>query len=208
MQKVIIPIQFFDALKKQPPIYRLMWIEWLSQGEKVLDPRFSENLRYDNVPREKITECYAMGIELLREGIIFKTPTNPKQSIDPFCGQGLSDDTKPNKADVNTIAIEVIEYLNRKANTQYKPKSSTTIQLISGRLSEGFKKEDFFKVIDNKVEHWKNTEQEQYLRPITLFSKSKFESYLNQPRNGTKKSTSSIDQVRNAVKEAKNKLFD
>lgn len=208
MQQVIIPIQFFDALKKQPPIYRLMWIEWLSQGEKVLDPRFSENLRYDNVSREKITECYAMGIEFLREGIIFKTPNNPTKTIDPLSGQGLSDDTKPNKADVNTIAIEVIEYLNRKANTQYKPKSSTTIQLISGRLSEGFKKEDFFKVIDNKVEHWKNTEQEQYLRPITLFSKSKFESYLNQPRNGTKKSTSSIDQVRNAVKEAKNKLFD
>lgn len=206
MQKVIIPIQFFDALKKQPPIYRLMWIEWLSQGEKVLDPRFSENLRYDNVPREKITECYAMGIKLLQGGISFKE--NVSHIIDPFCGEGLSDDKKPNKTDVTTIAIEVIEYLNKKANTQYKPKSSTTIQLISGRISEGFKKEDFLKVIDNKVEHWKNTEQEQYLRPITLFSKSKFESYLNQPRNGTKKSTSSIDQVRNAVKEAKNKLFD
>lgn len=207
MQQVIIPIQFFDALKKQPPIYRLMWIEWLSQGEKVLDPRFSENLRYDNVPREKITECYAMGIEFLREGISLKQMKS-HNGIDPKLGQGLIDDSKPNKADINTIAVEVIEYLNRKANTQYKPKSATTIQLISGRLSEGFKKEDFLKVIDNKVEHWKNTEQEQYLRPITLFSKSKFESYLNQPRNGTKKSTSSIDQVRNAVKEAKNKLFD
>jgi|688.fasta_scaffold12462_24 uncharacterized phage protein (TIGR02220 family) len=206
MQKVTIPIQFFDALKKQPPIYRLMWIEWLSQGEKVLDPRFSENLRYDRVPREKITECYAIGIELLREGISFIEPMN--HIPDPWSGQGLLDSKKPNKADINAIAIEIVEYLNKKANTQYKPKSGTTIQLISGRLSEGFTKEDFFKVIDNKVEHWKNTEQEQYLRPITLFSKSKFESYLNQPRNGTKKSTSSIDQVRNAVKEAKSKLFD
>lgn len=198
MQKVIIPIQFFDALKKQPPIYRLMWIEWLSQGEKVLDPRFCENLRYDKVPREKITECYAIGLDYLREGIsFFDDEGKPKKEA-----------TKPSKVDITPIAIEIVEYLNKKANTQYKPKSGTTIQLISGRLSEGFTKEDFLKVIDNKVEHWKNTEQEQYLRPITLFSKSKFESYLNQPRNGTKKSTSSIDQVRNAVKEAKSKLFD
>jgi len=198
MQKVIIPIQFFDALKKHQPIYRLMWIEWLSQGEKVLDPRFCENLRYDKVPREKITECYAIGLDYLREGIsFFDDEGKPKKEA-----------TKPSRVDITPIAIEIVEYLNKKANTQYKPKSGTTIQLISGRLSEGFPKEDFLKVIDNKVEHWKNTEQEQYLRPITLFSKSKFESYLNQPRNGTKKSTSSIDQVRNAVKEAKSKLFD
>lgn len=203
MQKVIIPIQFFDALKKQPPIYRLMWIEWLSQGEKVLDPRFSENLRYDKVPQEKINECYAIGSVYLQEGISF---TN---ELDGQIENKTSKEAKKQiKVDVTPIAVEVIEYLNKKANTQYKPKSGTTIQLISGRLSEGFTKEDFLKVIDNKVEHWKNTEQEQYLRPITLFSKSKFESYLNQPRNGTKKSTSSIDQVRNAVKEAKSKLFD
>lgn len=202
MQKIIIPIQFFDALKKQPPIYRLMWVEWLSHGDKILDPRFSDNLRYDNVPREKINECYAMGLGFLREGISFID--DGEILIDP----SLDKAKKPNKGEITNIATEIIDYLNKKANTQYKPKSATTIQLISGRIGEGFKKEDFFKVIDNKVEQWKNTEQEQYLRPITLFSKTKFESYLNQPKNGAKKSTSSIDQVRNAVKEAKNKLFD
>jgi uncharacterized phage protein (TIGR02220 family) len=143
-----------------------------------------------------------MGLGYLREGISFL------ENVDKVIDPSVDEVSKASKGEITNIAIEIIDYLNKKANTQYKPRSATTIQLISGRISEGFTKEDFLKVIDKKVEHWKNTEQEQYLRPITLFSKSKFESYLNQPKNGTKKSNSSIDQVRNAVKEAKNKLFD
>lgn len=202
MEKIIIPVQFFDALKKYPPIYRLMWVEWLSQGDKLLDPNFSDNLRYENVPLEKIKECYAMGMDYIREGISFKK-NSKKDFIDPFCGEGLLE-----KANLPSIAIEIIEYLNNKANTNYKPKSATTIKLIEGRLNEGFTKNDFIKVIDKKVEQWKGTDYENYLRPITLFSKTKFESYLNQPIHGAKKPTSSIEQVRNAINEAKSKLFD
>lgn len=197
MRKIIIPIQFFDALKKYPPIYRLMWVDWLSKAENLFHPKFSDNLRYDNVPQEKIKECYAIGIGYFQEGIFYDDEI-PKQPKSP---------PKANTGEISIISKEIIDYLNEKAKTNYKAKSSTTIQLISGRLSEGFKKEDFFKVIDNKVEQWKNTEHEQYLRPITLFSKSKFESYLNQ-KNGTKKSNSTISQIRNAVDEAKSKLFD
>jgi hypothetical protein len=75
-------------------------------------------------------------------------------------------------------------------------------------MGEGFTKQDFFKVIDNKVAQWYGTEQQQYLRPITLFSKSKFESYLNQPINGTKKPNSNYQATRNAISQAKSKLFD
>ncbi len=49
MSRLSIPIQFFDALKKCPPIYRLMWVEWLSSPDNLFNPKFSENLRYDNV---------------------------------------------------------------------------------------------------------------------------------------------------------------
>jgi hypothetical protein len=96
MERIIIPIQFFDALKKQPPLYRLLWFEWLSQGEKVLDPSFSENLRYDNVSKEKIKECYAIGIELLQEGIILE---NKK-----------IDKGKEIKSDIASTIKEIIEY--------------------------------------------------------------------------------------------------
>ena len=50
---------------------------------------------------------------------------------------------------------------------------------INARLKEGFTVEDFKTVIDKKVDEWKGTELEQYLRPDTLFG-TKFESYLNQ----------------------------
>ena len=76
MSRLVIPIQFFDALKKCPPIYRLMWVEWLSSPDNLFNPKFSENLRYDNVPREKITECYAIGMRYFQEGIIFEEADN------------------------------------------------------------------------------------------------------------------------------------
>ena len=74
---------------------------------------------------------------------------------------------------------EIIDYLNEKAGTRYKPSSKKTKDLISARLNEGFTIDDFKQVIDNKVNDWTGTEWEKFLRPETLFS-NKFEGYLNQ----------------------------
>lgn len=74
---------------------------------------------------------------------------------------------------------EIIDYLNLKANTHYRHTIKKTQTLINARFNENFTLEDFKKVIDNKVNEWKNTDMEKYLRPETLFG-TKFESYLNQ----------------------------
>lgn len=75
---------------------------------------------------------------------------------------------------------EIIDYLNDKAETAYKPTSKKTQSLIKTRWDEGFHLEDFKKVIDNKVAEWsKDTYWSKFLRPETLFS-NKFEGYLNQ----------------------------
>ena len=74
---------------------------------------------------------------------------------------------------------EIINYLNLKANTHYRHNIKKTQSLISARFNENFTLDDFKRVIDNKVNEWKNTEMEKYLRPETLFG-TKFESYLNQ----------------------------
>lgn len=74
---------------------------------------------------------------------------------------------------------EIIDYLNLKANTNYKYTTSKTQTLIKARYNEGFIIDDFKRVIDNKTSEWKDTEMEKYLRPETLFG-TKFESYLNQ----------------------------
>lgn len=79
------------------------------------------------------------------------------------------------------IYISVISHLNEKAGTNYRASSQATRELINGRLSEGFTVDDFKKVIDKKCAEWKGGEMEKYLRPETLFKRSKFESYLNEP---------------------------
>lgn len=74
---------------------------------------------------------------------------------------------------------EIIDYLNRKAGTQYKYSSADTKKHIQARYEQGFTTEDFFTVIDKKVAEWRGTDMGKYLRPSTLFG-AKFESYLNQ----------------------------
>ena len=77
------------------------------------------------------------------------------------------------------IYIAVVDYLNSKAGTHYRSSSKTTQQHINARLAEGYKIDDFKRVVDNMWTAWKGTEWEQYMRPSTLFG-SKFENYLNR----------------------------
>lgn len=78
----------------------------------------------------------------------------------------------------NNIINNIVEYLNEKANVNYKTTTKKTRDLIIARLREGFTEEDFYKVIDKKCDEWLNNEMSIYLRPETLFG-NKFESYLN-----------------------------
>ncbi|HCD07680.1 MAG TPA: hypothetical protein DEQ50_05350 [Lactobacillus sp.] len=75
----------------------------------------------------------------------------------------------------------IIEYLNRKTNKSFKYSTSKTKHVINQRWKDGFKINDFKKVIDLKVKDWLGTDMDLYLRPETLFG-SKFESYLNTKR--------------------------
>jgi len=76
--------------------------------------------------------------------------------------------------------IEIVDYLNLKANKNYRNNSKDTMKFVQARLNEGFTVDDFKKVIDNKCAEWlADNKMNQYLRPGTLFG-TKFESYLNQ----------------------------
>jgi uncharacterized phage protein (TIGR02220 family) len=70
-------------------------------------------------------------------------------------------------------------------------------------ISEGFTLADFKLVIDKKVLDWKGTDWEKYLRPITLFSKSKFENYLNANLNEPKRSSSNFTKFADSAERAK-----
>ena len=93
--------------------------------------------------------------------------------------QQQSNNTTKKKEKDNNIYSLVIDYLNRKASTNYRSTTKNTQGFINARLKEGYTVEDFKKVIDSKSKEWLNTDFEKYLRPATLFG-TKFENYLNE----------------------------
>ena len=92
---------------------------------------------------------------------------------------------KPPKTqdDYEAVRQQVIDYLNDKTGKKYRTSNIQTKKDIDARLKEGYTYKDFCQVIDNKRKVWKGTQQEIYLRPVTLFG-NKFDSYLNEhPQN-------------------------
>jgi uncharacterized phage protein (TIGR02220 family) len=81
-----------------------------------------------------------------------------------------------------SVVRDIISYLNIVTDRNHRAnKGSSNAKLISARIKEGYCLEDFKKVIDVKSSQWlKNKDMEKYLRPETLFSKSKFDGYLNE----------------------------
>lgn len=73
---------------------------------------------------------------------------------------------------------QILEYFNSVAGTKFR-QTETNLKPIRARLLEKFTVDDCKLVIDYKVEEWKGTEMQKYLRPETLFRPSKFEGYLN-----------------------------
>ena len=88
------------------------------------------------------------------------------------------------KENNNNIYSLVIDYLNKKASTNYRASTKNTQSFINARVKEGYTVEDFKKVIDSKSREWLGTDFEKYLRPATLFG-TKFENYLNEANKKT-----------------------
>lgn len=94
-----------------------------------------------------------------------------KDSIDTLC--------HVSHYDVEKSHIDIIEYLNLKTGSKFKPTTKPYIQAIRSRLKEGYTVDDFKTVIDKKCREWKGTKLEKYLTPKTLFAPSHFDTYLN-----------------------------
>ena len=76
----------------------------------------------------------------------------------------------------------IINYLNKKTGRNYNTNNKSTMDLMRARFNEGRTVKDFQNVIDKKVEDWLTDDKmNTYLRPSTLFNRTKFENYLNEP---------------------------
>ena len=103
----------------------------------------------------------------------------------------LNNDLTKNDSTKNEHIVEIVNYLNRVADKNYRHFTRKTRNLIKARFNEGFTVDDFKKVIDTKNDEWKNNNKmKKFIRPETLFG-TKFESYLNQ--DTPVKNTNDID---------------
>lgn len=96
---------------------------------------------------------------------------------------GKDNNNMSDKSDDVIPYSEIISYLNEKANRGFKNVDANK-RHIKARWKEGYKLEDFQKVIDNKVLDWtgktiNGQPAEKYLQPSTLFG-TKFDNYLNE----------------------------
>lgn len=112
-------------------------------------------------------------------------PSKKSDAPSPIPSPSPSPNPKPKeetpcRPDGRPPAKEIIDYLNEKTGKSFRANTKTTLNLIKARWEgDGFKLEDFKKVIDNRVAKWgSDPSMAQYLRPQTLFG-TKFESYLN-----------------------------
>jgi uncharacterized phage protein (TIGR02220 family) len=82
------------------------------------------------------------------------------------------------KVEENPAIVEILGYLNEKADKNFKPVDSNK-RFLKARLEEGHSPDDIKAVIDMKVSEWKgDSHMNQYLRPATLFNAEKFNSYV------------------------------
>lgn len=142
-------------------------------------PNWGKHQTLDQIENKKAyMKNYMKEYREKQKALVGKTnsKTNSKANV-----RQADKDIDKNENKINNINI-IVEYLNDKAGTSYKPNSKNTVKHINARLTDGFTVDDFKTVIDKKCAEWKGTDMEQYLRPETLFG-TKFESYLNAKIN-------------------------
>ena len=97
-----------------------------------------------------------------------------------------TESTLSGKPDVHPLngkkaqAVEVLDFLNSETGKAYRPVEAN-LQVIAARLREGYTVADMRKVIVRKCSQWRGDEKmEMYLRPATLFNKTKLAQYSGE----------------------------
>lgn len=197
MRHFQIPESFFKTDTRSNKLYGRIWFYWLSEFvDEILEPDFLEKqkgLEKWLSPRE-IKEVYESGVQQLRENDFKVLETKGKKKRE----------SKPITAEMKKDAISAIVYLNSQTGSTFSTKGNN-IELVAARLREGYSLAEIKLVIDKKVLDWKGSDYSKYLRPLTLFAKSKFENYLNgtnesNPTGKLSKLSDSVNKAQQLIK--------
>ena len=162
-----------------------------TQKVRTILKRFKEAGYIEDIANGKGTKGKETRVRLtMRQQLFNNNETNKSEQLQQVKGDSQQQSnnnvttlSKKKEKDNNIYSL-VIDYLNKKANTNYRPTTKNTQSFINARVKEGYTVEDFKKVIDSKSKEWLNTDFEKYLRPTTLFG-TKFENYLNEANKKT-----------------------
>jgi len=93
---------------------------------------------------------------------------------------GKEPDISPPKPQYKPTAVSVLDFLNEKTGRNYQPVKAN-IDMIVARLKEGATEDECRQVIAKKSREWLNDDDmNQYLRPATLFNRTKFAQYQGE----------------------------
>jgi uncharacterized phage protein (TIGR02220 family) len=176
-------IEFLNNLKHLSEKQKNAWIDILCNcmgGNTTIYDLMSRN----KISRSTLFRLISMqGHGFLVDGKLSKISI--KKNIITIDNCTIKKDTKtkrepkPKSAKVIDDVEQIISYLNYKTGKSFSHKSKSSVSFINARIKEGYKIEDFKRVVDVKCIKWKNSEFEDYLRPQTLFS-NKMDGYLNE----------------------------
>lgn len=85
----------------------------------------------------------------------------------------------PGTKKLKPIAIEVLKFLNNKTGRNYR-EVDVNLKPIVSLLRSGITPQQLKGIIAKKSREWVGTDREEYLRPATLFNKTKAEQYLGE----------------------------
>ena len=162
-----------------------------TQKVRTILKRFKEAGYIEDIANGKGTKGKETRVRLtMRQQLFNNNETNKSEQLQQVEGgkqqqsnNNVTTLSKKKEKDNNIYSL-VIDYLNKKASTNYRASTKNTQSFINARVKEGYAVEDFKKVIDSKSKEWLNTDFEKYLRPATLFG-TKFENYLNEANKKT-----------------------
>lgn len=87
----------------------------------------------------------------------------------------------PAKRQLREDAKDILAFLNTKAQRNFRP-VKVNLEFIMHRLQEGATAGECKQIVAMKSRCWAGTELEPYLRPATLFNRSKFWQYHGELR--------------------------
>lgn len=169
----------------------LIGVGWLVQSDDGLKiPEFSTHngqsakRRATEAERKRASREVPQSVRNLSANVPLKSGTREEKRREEEKSNALSgkpDESKRNReAAFKTEAVEVLKFLNEKAERNYQPVDAN-LDFIIARLKEGATPQQLRQVVVKKAREWRDKpDMEIYIRPATLFNRMKFAQYVGE----------------------------